>query len=218
MASDDQVKLALLSIRPLIIRIAVVYERETAIEMTFGSGCLITSNLFLTCAHIFDPILWDGKKIAYSQILVCSCDPAPNRHFSLLNPDKIVFPAEILQRGLMHENIDRHAELKDTDTDLALLMVGTEMPNIPEDQYFNPKLNTFSAKSAGIPSNSNLYLVGYNGELHSKKELAPYKHLNDFNGLTIHQLNQCHHVNYKSISVGSMIQDASRTDPYALHN
>ena len=55
--NENQIKSSLLSIRPLILRIGVVYEEDSGIQMIFGSGCLITNNLLLTCAHIFDPIL-----------------------------------------------------------------------------------------------------------------------------------------------------------------
>ncbi|CAF4139900.1 unnamed protein product, partial [Rotaria magnacalcarata] len=205
-SNENKIKSSLLSIRSLVLRIAVVYEREAAIQMIFGSGYLITNNLLLTCAHIFDPILWGMNKISYSKILVGFCDLAPDKFFSLLNPDKIVFPAKILQRGLVRENIDEYTELKDTDTDLALLMLDNEIPNIIEDQYFNPKFD-FKSKPDDIPTNSNLYLVGYNGELREQKDLVPYRYLEAFNNTTTFQLNHCHHVNYNTLpgSSGSII-------------
>ncbi|CAF4339765.1 unnamed protein product [Rotaria socialis] len=58
-----------------------------------------------------------------------------------------VFTTKILQRSLAEENIDEHTELKDTDTDLALLMLDNEIPNITEDQYLNPKFDFVSLKS-----------------------------------------------------------------------
>ncbi|CAF1404293.1 unnamed protein product, partial [Rotaria sordida] len=149
--------------------------------MTFASGCLITST----------------NKISYSKILVDFCDPASDKLLSLLNHEKIVFSAKILQRGLAKENIDEHTELKDTDTDLALLMLDNKTPNMTKDQYFNPKFDFVSSKPGDIPINSNLYLVGYNGELLEQKDLATYRYLEDFNNTTIYQLNRCHHVNYK---------------------
>ncbi|CAF3577243.1 unnamed protein product [Rotaria socialis] len=88
-----------------------------------------------------------------------------------LNSDKIVFTTKILQRSLAEENIDEHTELKDTDTDLALLMLDNEIPNITEDQYLNPKFDFVSLKSGNIPINSKLYLVGYNGELGEQQDL-----------------------------------------------
>ncbi|CAF1487613.1 unnamed protein product, partial [Rotaria sordida] len=109
----------------------------------------------------------------------------------------ILFSAKILQRGLAKENIDEHTELKDTDTDLALLMLDNKTPNMTKDQYFNPKFDFVSSKPGDIPINSNLYLVGYNGELLEQKDLAIYRYLEDFNNTTIYQLNRCHHVNYK---------------------
>ncbi|CAF2145700.1 unnamed protein product [Rotaria magnacalcarata] len=216
-SNENKIKSSLLSIRSLVLRIEVVYEREAAIQMIFGSGYLITNNLLLTCAHTFDPILWGMNKISYSKILVGFCDLAPDKFFSLLNPDKIVFPAKILQRGLVKENIDEYTELKDTDTDLALLMLDNEIPNIIEDQYFNPKFD-FKSKPDDIPTNSNLYLVGYNGELREQKDLVPYRYLEAFNNTTTFQLNHCHHVNYNSVSIGNLIREAHQDDPYSLHN
>ncbi|CAM4922854.1 unnamed protein product [Rotaria socialis] len=150
--------------KSLVLCIAVVYEREAAIQMTF------------------------------------------------------VFTTKILQRSLAEENIDEHTELKDTDTDLALLMLDNEIPNITEDQYLNPKFDFVSLKSGDIPINSKLYLVGYNGELGEQQDFTPYKYLEDFNNSTIYQLNHCHHVNYKSISIGHLIREACQNNPYFSHN
>jgi hypothetical protein len=208
----------LLAIRPLIVRIGVVYDYNSSIEMVYGSGCLITNNLILTCAHTFDPIFWDTKKISYSNILVGLCDPAPDKYFSLANPNKIVFPAKILQRGLVQENVDKYTELKDTDTDLALLILDNEISNITLDQYFNPKFDLVSSKPGDLPLNSNIYLIGYNGELRKETELTPYQYLKNFKNLTIDKLNHSHHVNYKSISIGNLIKEACQDYPYALHN
>ena len=216
--NENQIKSSLLSIRPLILRIGVVYEEDSGIQMTFGSGCLITNNLLLTCAHIFDPILWNTDKISYSQILVGFCDPAPNKLFSLLNPNQLVFPANILQRGIAQENIDKYTELKDTDTDLALLILDNEIRNVTKDQYLNPKFDLVPPKPDDISLNSKLYLVGYNGELRKEKELTPYQYLKDFTNITIDNLNHSHHVNYKSISIGNLIKEACQNDPYSLHN
>ncbi|CAF4284478.1 unnamed protein product [Rotaria sp. Silwood2] len=217
-SNANQVKSTLLSIRHLILRIGVIYEKDSGTLMTFGSGCLINNNLVLTCAHIFDPILWNTNKISYSKILVGFCDPAPNKLFSLLNPNKLVFSAKILQRGLAQENIDKYTELKHTDTDLALLILDNEIPNITKDQYFNPRFDFVSSKPGDIPLNSNLYLVGYNGKLYGQNDLTPYRYLNDFKNLTIDKLNNSHHVNYKSVSIGSLIKEACENDPYSSHN
>ncbi len=214
----NEIKSSLLAIRPLVLRIAVVYERDTVIQMVFGSGCLITNNLLLTCAHIFDPVVWGTDKVPYSEILVGLCDPAPNKLFSVLNRDQIVFPAKILQRGLTQENINKYTVLKDNDTDLALLILDNEITNITVDQYFNPRFYLVSSKPGDLPLNSKLYLVGYNGEVREEKDLIPYKYLRNFNNLTVHQLNHYHHVTYKSTSIGHLIKDACQKDPYSLHN
>ncbi|CAM4795986.1 unnamed protein product [Rotaria magnacalcarata] len=85
-------------------------------------------------------------------------------------------------------------------------MLDNEIPNIIEDQYFNPKFD-FKSKPDDIPTNSNLYLVGYNGELREQKDLVPYRYLEAFNNTTTFQLNHCHHVNYNTLpgSSGSII-------------
>jgi hypothetical protein len=186
--------------------------------MVYSSGRLITNTLVLTCAHTFDPILWGTKKISYSNILVGLSDPAPDKYFSLANPDKIVFPAKILQRGLAQDNIDKYIEIKNTDTDLALLILDNEIPNMTKDQYFKPKFDSVSSKSDDIPLNSNLYLVGYNGELLDESQLTPYKNLNDYKHLTIHELNRSHRVDYKSVSIGNLLKEACQNELYAFHN
>lgn len=214
-SNENEVKLSLLSIRPIIVRIAVIYEHETEIQMTFGSGCLITNNLVLTCAHVFDPITWDDKQISYSTIVVGCCDPCANKYFSLLNSNNFVFSAEILQRGLVEENINKSCELKDTDTDLALLRLNNPIEYL-KDHYFHPKLDVVCSNT--LPLKSNLYMIGYNGKLRKQNELQPYKYLPCFSDLSIRELNEAHHVDYKSISIGNLIKDISQEDSYALHD
>ena len=84
--------------------------------------------------YLIDTILWNTNKIPYSKILVGFLDPAPDKLFSLLNSDKLVFPAKILQCGLAQENIEKYTELKGTSTDLALLILNNEIPNIRGNQ------------------------------------------------------------------------------------
>jgi hypothetical protein len=78
--------------------------------------------------------------------LVGCCDPAPDKYFSLANPDKIVFPAKLVQRGLAQENIDKYTEIKNTDTDLALLILDNEISNMTKDQYFKPNSDSIYLK------------------------------------------------------------------------
>lgn len=61
---------SLLFVRPLVVRIGVSYARESAVQMYFGSGLLISDKLVLTCAHNFDPITWGKEKISYDTINV----------------------------------------------------------------------------------------------------------------------------------------------------
>ena len=68
---ENEIISSLLSVRKSIVRIGVLYERESAIEMFFGSGLLLTDELILTCAHNFDPIIWSTKKVPYSKIYIC---------------------------------------------------------------------------------------------------------------------------------------------------
>ncbi len=69
-------------------------------------------------------------------------------------------------------------------------------------------LNFYGKSQYGqIPvSHSKIYLAGYNGELREERQLTLYKNLKDFKNLTIHELNRCHHVDYKSISIGNLLK------------
>ncbi|CAF2851219.1 unnamed protein product [Rotaria sp. Silwood2] len=216
--NENQITSTLLSIRHLVLRIAVFYERKTTTEMVFGSGCLITNKLLLTSGHTFDPIQWGTDKVSYSKILVAFCDPVPDTVFSFLNPHQTVYQAKIIQRGIVEDHITDYTEIKDNYTDLALLELDNEVENVTMDQYFDPKFDLKSSKLVDVLLNSKLYLIGYNGELIDQDELKPYQYLKDFNDLTIDKLNIYHNVNYKSISIGNLIKEASESDQYSLHN
>ncbi|CAF3621507.1 unnamed protein product [Rotaria sp. Silwood1] len=216
--NEHPITSTLLSIRHLVLRIAVFYERKTTTEMVFGSDCLITNKLLLTSGHTFDPVQLATDKVSYSIILVAFCDPAPDTVFSFLNPHQTVYQAKIIQRGIVEDHITDYTEIKDNYTDLALLELDNEVANVTIDQYFDPKFDLKSSKLVDVPLNSKLYLVGYNGELIDQDELKPYQYLKDFNDLTIEKLNLYHHVNYKSISIGNLIKEACENDQYSLHN
>lgn len=171
--NEDEVKSSLLLARPFVVRIAVLYVKEAEIHVAFGSGCSISNDLVLTCAHLFDPIVWSETEISYSKILVAVCDPCPERYFSLLDMNtRVVFSAEILQRGLAKENLTKYTELQNTDTDLALLRLNKPIADM-KDLYFDPKLNGVSLNT--LPLKSNLYMVGYNGKLAKQNQLEAYQ-------------------------------------------
>jgi hypothetical protein len=103
-------------------------------------------------------------------------------------------------------------------TDLALLESITSTTHLQFNEYFNPKLNLSSFTMKNTPISSKLYLFGYNGQLKDNDDLNPYRYLKDFENLTIDKLNLHPNVNYKSISVGHLIEESSSLNQYSTHN
>ncbi|CAM4839604.1 unnamed protein product [Rotaria magnacalcarata] len=214
---ENEIISSLLSVRKSIVRIGVLYERESAIEMFFGSGLLLTDELILTCAHNFDPIIWSTKKVPYSKIYICCCDPAFESFFSLSNRTQVLTEATIIRRGLERDNLTKYDEVECQMTDLALIRLNKPLTHLQIDEYFDPKLNLLSSTSNHTPMNSGLYLICYNGQLKDSDDLIPYKNVKGFENITIDELNAQHNVNYKSISIGRLIEFCS-TNQYATHN
>ncbi|UJR34277.1 hypothetical protein I4U23_021681 [Adineta vaga] len=196
--NDNPIISSLLFIRKLVLRIGVLYKYKAMTTMMFGSGVLITNKLVLTSGHIFDPIDWNAEKVSYSNIFIAFSDPAPETAFSLLNPDKSIFAAKVIRRGLLQDKINDHTQYDNNLTDLALLALDNAA-EITTAEYFQPTLNQKSSTTLNVPLNSKLYLIGYNGELLTNDELKPYRHLHEFANLNIDKLNLYHHINYKSI-------------------
>ncbi len=210
---------SLLSIRKFILRIVVFYDHEATTQRFFASGCLLTNQVVLTCAHTFDPIRWEDEVVPYSKISVSFSDPAEKTLFSSMNPDNSLIDAKIIQRGLGKDNLSKFTELKYDSTDLALLLLDKPAPHLQVDEFFDPQLNlSSSSKSNPLPINAKLFLIGYNGPLTKHEDLNPYKYLPGFQHITVDKLNLYHHVNYKSISIGHLIKEACENDPYSLHN
>ncbi|UJR23623.1 hypothetical protein I4U23_026609 [Adineta vaga] len=128
--------------------------------------------------------------------------------------NETLYSAKVIRRGLSNQHIDEFSEIKQTDTDLALLQLEDQLPNLSKDTYFDPKVNVITGD---IPINSRLYLAGYNGESKKEYELSPYKYLKNFQGLTMDKLNKHHNGNYKSISIGNFIKKSSEDNPYSFH-
>ncbi|CAF1353390.1 unnamed protein product [Rotaria sordida] len=215
---EDVMVLSLLSIRKLILRIEVIYEHKRTIEIYFGSGFLLNDRLVLTCAHSFDPIQWGKEKVPYKKIHVCYSDPAYETFFSSVNPSNLLIAATVIRRGLEKDNLSNYDELKSDSTDLAILALDKAVTHLQFNEYFEPKLNCSSSKSGAITINSKLFLVSYNGELTDDDALKPYRYLKGPENLTIEKLNYSHHVNYKSISIGNLIQESSSDNQYGMHN
>ncbi|CAF1293076.1 unnamed protein product [Rotaria sordida] len=208
---------SLLFVRKMVLRIGILYKYKSSIEMFFASGFLLTDRHVLTCAHNFDPIQWGKEKVSYDKIYVCFLDPASETYFLLNDPNNFLIQAKILRRGLIEDNMSDYDEVKSNTTDLAILELDKVAPHIQLNEYFDPKLHS-SSESNIIPINSELFLIGYNGELTEDDELKPYKYLKGFENLTIDALNYSHHVNYKSISIGRLKQESSIDSKYAMHD
>ena len=208
---------SLLSARKTVLRIGILYRDESTIQMLFGSGFLVTDRLVLTCAHNFDPIQWEKKKVAYSKIYVCFLDPACETYFLLNNSNNFVIEAKIIRRGLIEDNISDYNDLKSNATDLAILELEKPASHVQFNEYFDPNLNS-SSQSNTVPINSELFLIGYNGKLTRDDDLKPYRYLKDFQNLTIDTLNYSHHVNNKSVSIGHLIGESSPDNQYAMHD
>jgi hypothetical protein len=208
---------SVLSIRLLVVRIGIEYIYKSTIRVLFGSGVLLNNELVLTCAHNFDPIEWGDEKIPFRKIYISSSDPANSDLFLEKEANNSLIECQLIQRGLKKENISKYDELKSTDTDLAILKLNQPPPYLPVDTYFDPKLTSSSSKSNTASINSNLFLVGYNGEV-DKSDLNPYEHIKGFKNVTPDALNYHHNADSKSISIGRLIQESFSDNQYAMHN
>jgi hypothetical protein len=216
---DNEIVSSLLYVRKSVLRIAILYETESATQMFFGSGFLITDEIVLTCAHNFDVLIWNDEKVSFSKIYVCFCDPTYETFFSLSNPSQVLIEAKLIGRGLKHDNLTKYDEVDCEMTDLAILQLNTPATHLQVDEYFDPKLNLFSFTPKHIPINSNLYLIGYNGQLKNRDDLIPYRYIKGFDNVTIDKLNSHHNANYKSISIGRLIESCSTSQyQYATHD
>jgi hypothetical protein len=148
---------------------------------------------------------------------VSSSDPASPDLFLAKEPNGSVIETQLIQRGLQKDEISMYQELKSTDTDLAILKLNQPAPHLPLDTYFDPKLTSSWSKSNVASINSNLFLVGYNGQI-KKNDLDPYEHTKGFKNVSVDTLNYHHNVDKKSISIGRFIQEWLSDTQYAMHN
>lgn len=208
----------LLILRPLVVRIGVLYAYKSTTQTYYGTGLLITNNLVLTCGHIFDPVNWNGNVVSPGKIFICRCDPTYDSFFSLISPNDSLIECHLVRRGLVAENVSSYDEMNSTTTDLALLKLNKPIINLSRQDYFDPKIHPLSNTSNRLPINSKLFVVAYNGELANEDDLYPYKYVKGFEDVTIEKLNSYHNVNYKSISIGNLIQNPSIDNQYAMHS
>ncbi|CAF1592600.1 unnamed protein product [Adineta ricciae] len=187
--------------------------------MFFGTGCLITDELVLTCAHNFDVIQWGNEKVPYSRIYVCLCDPAPETFFSLSNRNESLIEASLLRRGLLQDNLSIYDEVHYDMVDLAILKLSKPLKNLSHrHEFVKPGFNSPSCNLTSV-INSKLYLVCYNRELTEDSDVKLYKYIHGLKNISTNQLNFCHNSNYKSVSVGSIVysHDLSHLSTYATH-
>ncbi len=214
---EDLIISSLLTSRPFILRIGILYEHRSSIKMYFESGLLITNRLVRTCAHHFDPIQWTHEMVPYRKIYISFHDPACGMLFSLINLNSSLIEAKTIRRGLEKDNMPDYDDLQSDTTNLALLSLNIEAPHVTSNEHFDPQLNSLSLKSNVNPINSKLFLIGYNGES-TADDLKPYKNLQCFQYLTIHELNFYHNINSTSISIGHFIKEEDENNQYCLHN
>ncbi|CAF1920712.1 unnamed protein product [Rotaria magnacalcarata] len=210
---------SLLNIRKSILRIGILYEHRSTSQMFFGSGCLLTDELILTYAHNFDVIQWGNEKIPYSRIYVCLCDPAPETIFSLSNRNELLTEASLIRCGLLQDNLSEYDRVNSVMVDLAILKLHKPIQHLHRYEFVQPRFNSPLFKFNSSPINSKLYLVCYNGELVEDSDLKPYKYVRGFANITTNQLNFSHNANYKSVSIGSIInlQESSQETTYVTH-
>ncbi|CAM4898836.1 unnamed protein product [Rotaria socialis] len=206
----------LLNIRKSILRIGILYEHRSTSQMFFGSGCLLTDELILTCAHNFDVIQWSNEKIPYSRIYVCLCDPAPETIFSLSNRNELLMEASLIRRGLLQDNLSEYDQVNSVTVDLAILKLHKPVQHLHRYEFVQPEFNSPLFKFNSSPINAKLYLVCYNDESAEDSDLKPYKYIRGFANITTNQLNFGHNANYKSVSIGSIInlQELSQETTY----
>lgn len=151
---------------------------------------------------------------------MCATDPADPALFSLTNPNASVIEAILVQRGLHKDQMSNSKEVEDGTTDLAIIRLIKPAPHFIVDDHFDPQFGSSPlSKSIPIPINSQLFLIGINGELHDCRDLIPYRHINGFANVTIDKLNNHHHqVNRKSVSLGRLLGEFSSQTQYVTHN
>ncbi|CAF4483962.1 unnamed protein product [Rotaria socialis] len=182
----------LLNIRKSILRIGILYEHRSTSQMFFGSGCLLTDELILTCAHNFDVIQWGNEKIPYTSLI---------------------------RRGLLQDSLSEYDQVNSVTVDLAILKLHKPVQHLHRYEFVQPQFNSPLFKFNSSPINAKLYLVCYNGELAEDSDLKPYKYIRGFANITTNQLNFGHNANYKSVSIGSIInlQELSQETTYVTH-
>ena len=196
---------SLLNIRKSILRIGVLYEHRATTQMFFGSGCLLTDELVLTCAHNFDALHWGNEKVPYSRIYMCLSDPAPETFFYLSNRNESLMEATLIRRGLLQDDLSEYGQVNSDMVDLAILKLHKPVQHLDRHEFVQPGFNSPLFKFNSSPINSKLYLVCYNGELIEDSDIKPYKYIRGFTNITTNKLNFCHNANYKSVSVGSIV-------------
>ena len=161
---------SLLNIRKSILHIGILYEHKSTYQMFFGSRCLLTNELILTCAHNFDVVQWGNKNVPYSKIYVCLCDPAPELFFSLSNRNESLMEASLVRRGLLQDNLSEYDQVNSDMVDLAILKLYKPVQHLHRHELVRPKFNSpFKFNSSLI--NSKLYVVCDNGELTENSDL-----------------------------------------------
>ncbi|CAF1431894.1 unnamed protein product [Rotaria magnacalcarata] len=217
MNSESDIMSSLLAARKFVVRIGILYAHESSATIFYGTGLLLTDRFVLTCSHNFDVVEWGQEKVSHSKINICLCDPADESLFSIPNPSPLLIEAKLVRRGLCADKISDYDYTRSSSTDLALLELTKSATHLEKNACFNLKLTPSSFLSNKYAINSKLYLIGYNGELKDYDDLTPYKYLNDFPNLSVDKLNLYHNVNYKSVSVGRLINPCM-TDRYGAHD
>lgn len=148
---------------------------------------------------------------------MCPFDPAYETYFKSNNSNNFCTSAKVIRRGLVEDKISHYDELESYSTDVALLQLEKPVGDIQFNEYFDPKLNLLSESNI-FTINSELFLVGYNGQLAEDYQLSPYKYVKGFQNVTLDTLNYSHHANYKSVSIGHLVQQSCLNNQYALHS